>query len=250
MFMGYSYEDVKVLELNPLYTDPRVLQYNPFLRDSLLIGQDGRRTISKLSPGWILNTIDNPIFPNFGKRLSASFEYAGVGGNTNFYKPRAEVIWYFRTTERQSLGLRFAGEYIVPFGDTVEIPIFERLFQGGEYSIRGFDLRSVGPQDESTGLVLGGNKSFLFNGEYIFTLAPPVRLILFFDTGQVQARGDRFSKTDFKTSTGAEVRFMMPVMNVPLRLIFAYNPQRSGVLDNSFRPESAFNFRFAVGSSF
>ena len=43
---------------------------------------------------------------------------------------------------------------------------------------------------------------------------------------------------------------MMPVMNVPLRLIFAYNPQRSGVLDNSFRPESAFNFRFAVGSSF
>ena len=250
MFMGYSYEDVKVMELNPLYTDPRVLQYNPFLRDSLLIGQDGRRTISKLSPGWILNTIDNPIFPNSGKRLSASFEFAGVGGNTNFYKPRAEAIWYFRTTESQSLGLRFAGEYIVPFGDTVEIPIFERLFQGGEYSIRGFDLRSVGPQDEGTGLVLGGNKSFLFNGEYIFTLAPPVRLILFFDTGQVQARGDRFSQTDFKTSTGAEVRFMMPVMNVPLRLIFAYNPQRSGVLDNSFRPESAFNFRFAVGSSF
>ena len=250
MFMGYSYEDVKVLELNPLYTDPQVLQYNPFLRDSLLIGQDGRRTISKLSPGWILNTIDNPIFPNSGKRLSASFEYAGVGGNTKFYKPRGEVIWYFRTTESQSVGLRFNGEYIVPFGDTVEIPIFERLFMGGEYSIRGFDLRSVGPMDESTGLVLGGNKSFLFNGEYIFTIAPPVRLILFFDTGQVQARGDRFSKTDFKTSTGAEVRFMMPVMNVPLRLIFAYNPQRSGVLDNSFRPESAFNFRFAVGSSF
>ena len=42
----------------------------------------------------------------------------------------------------------------------------------------------------------------------------------------------------------------MPVMNVPFRLIFAFNPHRDGVLDNSYRPEQAFNFRFAVGSSF
>ena len=42
--------------------------------------------------------------------------------------------------------------------------------------------------------------------------------------------------TAFKTSTGAEVRFFMPVLNVPFRLIFAYNPQRFPVLDNSLRP--------------
>ena len=34
----------------------------------------------------------------------------------------------------------------------------------------------------------------------------------------------------FKTSTGVEIRFFMPVLNVPFRLIFAYNPQRGGVL--------------------
>ena len=28
----------------------------------------------------------------------------------------------------------------------------------------------------------------------------------------------------FKTSTGAEIRFFMPVLNVPFRLIFAMNP--------------------------
>jgi hypothetical protein len=55
---------------------------------------------------------------------------------------------------------------------------------------------------------------------------------------------------DFKTSTGAEVRFFMPVLNVPFRLIFAANPQRSGVLDNQLRPERAFKFRFAVGTTF
>ena len=53
-----------------------------------------------------------------------------------------------------------------------------------------------------------------------------------------------------KTSTGLEVRFFMPVLNVPFRLIFAYDPQRSDVLDNQFQPQKAFQFRFAVGSTF
>jgi outer membrane protein insertion porin family len=62
--------------------------------------------------------------------------------------------------------------------------------------------------------------------------------------------GTNFHMQDFKTSTGLEVRFFMPVLNVPFRLIFAYNPQRSGVLDNTLQPQKAFQFRFAVGSTF
>jgi hypothetical protein len=54
----------------------------------------------------------------------------------------------------------------------------------------------------------------------------------------------------FKTSTGLEVRFMMPVLNVPFRLIAAYNPQRQGVLDNQLQPAKRFTFRFAVGTTF
>ena len=42
----------------------------------------------------------------------------------------------------------------------------------------------------------------------------------------------------------------MPVLNVPFRLIFAYNPHRGGVLNNSFQPQPAFSFRFAVGTMF
>ena len=56
--------------------------------------------------------------------------------------------------------------------------------------------------------------------------------------------------TAFKTSTGAEIRFFMPVLNVPFRLIFAMNPQRGGVLDNNLQPEKKFKFRFAVGTTF
>jgi outer membrane translocation and assembly module TamA len=120
--------------------------------------------------------------------------------------------------------------------------------------------------------VLGGNKSLLFNIEEQITIAGPVRLIAFYDAGQVQPGptlqgppafvpdggsiattvkpGGSFTLKDFKTSTGLEVRFFMPVLNVPFRLIFAYNPQRDGVLDNQFQLQKAFQFRFAVGSTF
>jgi outer membrane protein insertion porin family len=291
MFLNYSYEQVKVKDLNPLYADPRVLAGNPFLQDSLLIGVGGRRTISKIGPSYVFNTVDHPIFPTSGRRYTLSMDFAGIGGNTNFVNPRAEGIWYIRLNNRTSLGFRAQGEYITPYGSTHELPIFERLFLGGEYSIRGFDIRTVGPRDPSTGLVLGGNKSLLFNAEYLINIAGPVRLVLFADAGQVRERGESFAwKEDifeqispgsltpnpldpfvvpnpflspfpvetvkigerdaFKTSIGAEVRFFMPVLNVPFRLIFAMNPSRGGVLDNNLQPEKKFKFRFAVGSTF
>jgi outer membrane protein insertion porin family len=250
MFLNYSYEQVKVKELNPLFEDPLLLQRNPFLQDSLLIGQGGRRTISKVGPSFVHNTVDNPIFPNTGRRYTASFDLAGLGGNTNFFNPRVEGVWYFQHTRRTSLGLRGQVEYIAPYGDTENLPIFEKLFLGGEYSIRGFDIRTIGPRDEVSGLVIGGNKSVLVNAEYLISVGGPVRLVLFYDAGQVQDRGKKFLRDEFKTSTGAEVRFFMPVLNVPFRLIFAYNPQRDGVLDNQFQPTKKFTFRFAVGSTF
>ena len=74
--------------------------------------------------------------------------------------------------------------------------------------------------------------------------------MLFYDAGQVRNRPLNFKWEEFKTSTGAEVRFFMPVLNVPFRLIFAANPQRSGVLDNNLEPTKSFTFRFAVGSTF
>ena len=54
----------------------------------------------------------------------------------------------------------------------------------------------------------------------------------------------------FKTSTGIELRFFMPVLNVPFRLIYSYNPQRAGVLNNNLQPAKHFTFKFAVGSTF
>ena len=69
--------------------------------------------------------------------------------------------------------------------------------------------------------------------------------------GSPQLETDVIGETSaFKTSTGAEIRFFMPVLNVPFRLIFAMNPSRGGVLDNNLQPEKQCKFRFAVGSTF
>ena len=290
MFLTYGYEAVTVSDLNAIYYTPETLANNPYLADSLLIGEGGRRTISKITPSFVHNTVDNPIFPNTGRRITGSVDVAGLGGNTSFLKPQAEYSQFFQHTKKTSVGFRAQIEYIKPFAGTVSLPITETLYLGGEYSVRGFDIRSIGPRDPRTGLVLGGNKSLLFNGEYLISIAGPVRLVLFFDAGQIQTRGQPFSlKEDvtrtvfpagpilvdpftttslvdpnaplpervvigetnaFKTSTGAEIRFFMPVLNVPFRLIFAANPSRQGVFDNNGQPAKHFTFKFAVGSTF
>lgn len=291
MFMVYSYEAVTVSDLNPLYYSDELVRRNPYLADSLLIGEGGRRTISKVTPSFVHNTVDNPIFPNSGTRLTGSVDFAGLGGNTNFIKPRTEYARFQPLNRRLSIGFRSQFEWIRPYGGTTTLPITETLYLGGEYTIRGFDIRSIGPRDPSNpSLVLGGNKSMLFNGEFLINIAGPVRLVLFYDTGQVREVGERFGwKEDifrtvdpstpviydpfsttqltnpnapptyrevigqadaFKASTGAEIRFFMPVLNVPFRLIFAYNPSRFGVLDNNLQPAKKFTFKFAVGSTF
>jgi len=279
MFVRYSYEQVMMTDLNQAFIDPscivspsgcasisiedirngtstlnanalELLRRNPFVYDSLLIGAGGKRTVSKITPSFVHNTVDNPIFPTTGRRYTMQMDFAGVGGNTKFLKPTLEGVWFLKHTNRTSVGLRAQFEFIAAYGGTTVLPIFEKLYLGGEYSIRGFDIRSVGPSDPQTGLVLGGNKSLLFNGEYLISIAGPVRLVLFYDAGQVGDEGRGFAMNQFRTSTGAEIRFFMPVLNVPFRLIFAENPQRAGVLDNNLQPAKKLVFRFAVGTTF
>jgi len=66
-----------------------------------------------------------------------------------------------------------------------------------------------------------------------------------------QAAFDKFS--DFRSSLGVEFRVQLPVVNVPFRLIYAFNPQaRRGLND---QVPLVFNedrqvFRFSIGRTF
>jgi outer membrane protein assembly factor BamA len=81
------------------------------------------------------------------------------------------------------------------------------------------------------------------NAEYYFDVFGPLRALLFFDAGQAFLEGENLSFKGLRTSTGGELRFIMPVLNVPFRLIYAWNPHR-----DPFQPKTT--FKFAVGTTF
>jgi len=65
------------------------------------------------------------------------------------------------------------------------------------------------------------------------------------------------TNSGFRTSTGVELQVMMPVINAPFRLIFAFNPNRIHSLFYGhatgipFRiDEKARDFKFTVGRTF
>lgn len=256
MYVTYSYEDTAVSDVSSMFGDDSVFfARNPFFADALQ-----SRTVSKIAPSLQHNTVDHPIFPSSGRSYTATMEIAGVGGDTRFWKPIFEGTWYLPHLSRTTFGLRVQYQYIAA-GNPDNIPVFERLWLGGEFSVRGFDIRRIGPTvsdvnpevapDSFQGrTVFGGNKSLLLNAEYQVSIAQPVRLIVFYDAGQVQDFGRNFAMDEFKTSTGLELRFFMPVLNVPFRLIYAWNPQREGVFNDRLQPQEETVFRFAVGTTF
>ena len=59
---------------------------------------------------------------------------------------------------------------------------------------------------------------------------------------------------DFRSSVGLELRVQVPVVNVPFRLIYYYNPNAkigfTEELPNCFLPGKRNGFRFTVGRTF
>jgi outer membrane protein insertion porin family len=246
VYANYAYEIVDIQGLEALL-DPDPGDDEGPIFDPFFFGEDGRRRESRITPSFVHNTVDNPWTPRSGVKYTTTFEFAGgpLGGTLDFYKPTAEAIFYIPHTRRTALGLRFEGAYVRPFGGTDKLPYYQRFFLGGETQIRGYDIRSVGPVVTVDGQdrALGGNKFALFNAEYYFDIGGPLRAVLFFDAGQTFAEGENIQLKKFRTSTGAEMRFIMPVLNVPFRLIWAWNPHR-----DEFQPKTT--FKFAVGTTF
>jgi outer membrane protein insertion porin family len=249
MFTNYAYEIINIEEFQPRTgTDPTVpIDPTTPVFDPFLFGELGERRESRFTPSVVHNTVDNPWTPRSGVKYTGTFQITGgpLGGTVSYLRPSVEGIWYFPHTRKTALGLRSEFAMIMPFGDdrsTQNLPYYLRYFLGGETQIRGYNIRTVGPLDAQN-RALGGNKYVLFNAEYYIDIAGPLRGVLFFDAGQAFLEGQNIDLGELRTSTGVELRFIMPVLNVPFRLIYAWNPHR-----DSFQPKSA--FKFAVGTTF
>jgi outer membrane protein insertion porin family len=157
-------------------------------------------------------------------------------------------------TKRQHLDLNVEGGYATGF-DGEELPFYERYYLGGEQSIRGYDVRTVSPirldPTSQRLFLIGGNKYFLVNAEYVVPLAGPLKVAAFLDYGNAFDNDHNISFRDMRGSTGFEVRFTAPFLSAPFRFIWAYNFNMGDlvILPEGSRPERT-TFRFSVGTTF
>ncbi len=219
-------------------TSPQTPLFDPFFYG------DEKRRESRISPTFVWNTVDSPYTPRRGYKFTTSAAVAGgpLGGTMDYLSPSVEGIAYIPHLRKTALGVRGEVAWLIPYGDTVRLPFYQRYNLGGEMQMRGYPVRSVGPRD-STYNPLGGNKFALFNAEYYFDVFGPLRMLLFFDAGQAFLEGDPIDIQEFRTCMGVEGRFVMPVLNVPFRLIYSYNARRDWFQDKN-------TFKFAVGTTF
>ena len=219
-----------------------------------LVEQEFSRSLSSIRLGLVRDRRDSRLQPTVGSRYSLSVDYTGgiLGGTTNFVRPRAAYTIYKPLT-KGTIGTVFAfnveAAAIEPFDD-VELFPNDRLYLGGENSIRGFRFRSIWVRDEEGktvldefGFPLGGERSFQTNLEYHLLLGGPFRLVAFADGGKVFTGAESLNLDNFRTSAGIELQVNVPILGAPLRFIYSRN------LDPL--PSDRFEtFQFSIGSSF
>jgi outer membrane protein insertion porin family len=173
---------------------------------------------SKIFPNFSFNTLDSGVSPHHGHQMTLGAELAGLGGTVRSIRPVISYKQFIPMQKgRNAIGFNLQASYISGFGGLVAPP-FQRFFMGGEYDIRGFDIRSISPVaflPSSNAITLtnpdgtpvpknplnprqgnwtvpipvdqivfpGGDLSFSTNLEYRITIAGPVAIVPFVDTG-------------------------------------------------------------------
>lgn len=184
--------------------------------------QDGLVITSSLTPMISFDSRDNFMDPLEGVMTSLSIDWAGgpLGGDASYVRMNFDAREHFKLAEVTTLMVRGRVGYITSYGGD-DIPVYERFALGGINTIRGFYNHSIGPEDEDE--VIGGNKDFIGNVEYIFPIFPDIKLkgVLFYDTGNAWDEDEHWFSSSLRDSAGYGIRWFSPVG--PLRLEYGKN---------------------------
>jgi outer membrane protein insertion porin family len=124
--------------------------------------------------------------------------------------------------------LKLRSGIISSYGDSDRVPIYERFFAGGTYTVRGYKERDVGPKDVS-GDAVGGGSLAVGNAELVFSIVENLKGALFIDAGNVWSSPDSSPKggtatRGIKVGCGLGVRVKTPIGPVKLDYGFPVNP--------------------------
>ncbi|MDP3042050.1 MAG: outer membrane protein assembly factor BamA [Candidatus Omnitrophota bacterium] len=184
--------------------------------------EKGKNLVSVVTPSLTYDSRDNIFDTRKGDLFTASFDFAGLGGDKSYTKFLGRASHYFPMPRGAVLEVRGRLGLAQPYGSTEKLPIYERFFAGGAYTIRGYEERKVGPVSRGSDHdPLGGASMAVGNIEYTYPLFSFLKVAAFYDVGNVwEKMGDIFSNKDanevensggFKSGLGLGLRIKTPI---------------------------------------
>ncbi len=212
------------------------------------------------------DTRDDVLDPERGTLVSVEGTLAAraIGGQVGFLKSYVQGFWFRRLpgprrvvfASRVALGLADGFPRVVDSRDetgqpvtvTVEdLPASERFFAGGDTTIRGFALDTVGAPNtiSATGFPRGGNALMLVNGELRVPVWRDIGAAVFIDGGNVFDRASEFDFGELRGAAGFGVRYRSPIG--PIRFDVGFKMDRR---ETGGQLESSRAFHFSIGQAF
>ncbi len=183
--INYKIEDFGIVDVNQNAPDT-------ILRDS------GHHLLNRFGASLVYDTRSTYGLANKGQRAELSGQYV-IGDRNTYYKAEFKNGWYFKGFAPGHV-LELLGEIGVAQGlSGGDVPFFDRYYLGGQYTLRGFDYRAVGPREPTQNgdayEPIGGDTYWLASAEYSVPVISRLRFALFYDIGSVSASPYSFSPT-------------------------------------------------------
>lgn len=221
----YNFESVTILNISDSAS-------------SLITDQKGKKVTSSITPGIARDSRNSYLDPHKGSRNAFYTTYAGLGGDNYFVKANLDSAWYFPISDNT---FAIKGRY--GYGSGLygkPLPLYERYYVGGMYTIRGLGFGQGGPKDIN-GDYIGGEQQVIFNTEFVFPIVSELKFkgVVFVDAGRAFDSGKDLK--DFRYTSGAGIRWISPIG--PLRVEWGRNlAPKEG--------EAKQKFEFAIGTFF
>lgn len=192
----------------------------------------GEESVSKIGLTLLRDNRDRLLFTRNGNRSSLQTEFAGLGGDVNYFKLDLRTAQFIPTIDlwEQSLSLIGRIGTIIPLEGDPDAPFYDRFYLGGPETLRGYDYREIGPRS-TDGLVdpndpnsaaiysnesAGGHTYGFFSAEYLFHVAEAFGFVFFYDGGFVNEGESDFNFDSYADNFGFGARILM--MGSPLKL--------------------------------
>ncbi|WP_426238294.1 outer membrane protein assembly factor BamA [Pararhizobium sp. DWP1-1-3] len=210
-------------------------------------------TRSSISQTLTYNSLDDSTLPHEGILASATQEYAGLGGTSDFYKLTGKAKWYYTVNDDADIIASLAAGAGHVFNTGGKMEVFDQ-FQLGQNDIRGFERNGVGPRSGKYGDSIGGTTYFTASAEATFPLPfvsrdAGFRGAIFADAGTLYGNEVDTTPDDQIQGTNSSLR-----ASVGLGLIWAspFGPLR---VDYAFPIakedfDRVQNLKFGISSSF